>query len=221
MTPKRIKDQPFFDRPREKLAIKGAKALSDVELLAVLLGSGIKGKNVIRIAREIVKKMNRGEEIREIESLLSIDGIGLARACQLVASMEFARRRISKEGICIKKPDDVFPLLAHITDKKQEYFLCLTLNGANEVIGNRIITVGLLNRNQIHPREVFADAISDRAASIIIAHNHPSGQLEPGPEDLDATHRMVEAGMVLGIAVLDHVIVSKRGFYSFKENKLI
>lgn len=221
MTPKRIKDRPHFDRPREKLALKGAKALSDVELLAVLLGSGIKGKDVIRIAREIVRKMDRGREILEIDSLLTIDGIGLARAGQLVAALEFARRRLLKENIIIKNPRDAFPLLVHIAEKKQEHFLCLTLNGANEVIGNRIITVGLLNRSQIHPREVFADAISDRAASIIIAHNHPSGLLEPGPEDFDATRRIVDAGVVIGISVLDHVIVSKHGFYSFKENKLI
>ncbi|MGD9158364.1 MAG: DNA repair protein RadC [Desulfobacteraceae bacterium] len=221
MTPKCIKDRLPLDRPREKLVLKGTKALSDVELLAVLLGSGIKGKDVIRIAREILKKMNKGGEILEIDSLLTIDGIGLARAGQLLAALEFARRHLLKESNTIKKPGDAFPLLAHIADKKQEYFLCLTLNGANEVIGNRIITIGLLNRNQIHPREVFADAISDRAASIIIAHNHPSGLLEPGPEDLDTTNRLVDAGLVLGIAVLDHVIVSKNGYYSFKENNLI
>ena len=167
MSPKRIKDRPHFDRPREKLATKGAKALSDVELLAVLLGSGIKGKDVIGIAREIARKIDKGKEIIEIDSLLSINGIGLAKAGQLVAALEFARRRLSKENIIIKTPQDAFPLVASIADKKQEYFLCLTLNGANEVIGNRIITVGLLNRNQIHPREVFVDAISDRAASII------------------------------------------------------
>lgn len=221
MTPKCIKDRLPLDRPREKLVLKGAKALSDVELLAVLLGSGIKGKDVIRIAREIVKKMNKGGEILEIDSLLTIDGIGLAKAGQLLAALEFARRHLIKESTIIKKPGDAFPLLAHITDKKQEYFLCLTLNGANEVISNRIITIGLLNRSQIHPREVFADAISDRAASVIIAHNHPSGLLEPGPDDIDTTRRLVEAGLVLGIAVLDHVIVSKNGYYSFKENKLI
>lgn len=221
MISKCIKDRLPLDRPREKLLLKGAKALSDVELLAVILGSGIKGKDVIRIAREIVKKMNKHGEILEIDSLLTIDGIGLAKAGQLLAALEFTRRHLIKESTIIKKPGDAFPLLAHITDKKQEYFLCLTLNGANEVIGNRIITIGLLNRSQIHPREVFADAISDRAASVIIAHNHPSGLLEPGPDDIDTTRRLVEAGLVLGIAVLDHVIVSKNGYYSFKEKKLI
>lgn len=221
MTPKRIKDRPYFDRPREKLAARGAKALSDVELLAVLMGSGIRGKDVIRIAREIVRKIDSGKEIMEIDSLLSIDGIGLARAGQLVAALEFARRRLLKENIVIKRPRDAFPLFNSIADKQQEHFLCLTLNGANEVIGNRTITVGLLNRSQIHPREVFVDAISDRAAAVIIAHNHPSGLLEPGPEDLAVTRRMVEAARIIGIAVLDHIIVSKRGFFSFKEHKLL
>lgn len=130
----------------------------------------------------------------------------------MTAAFRFAMRRLSNKGITIKAPGDTFPLLFNIADKKQEYFICLTLNGANEVIGNRVIPVRQLNRNQVHAGEVFADAISDRAASIIIAHNLPSGVHEPGPEDLETTNRIAKAGAVLGIALLDHIIVSRRGF---------
>ena len=115
----------------------------------------------------------------------------------------------------------MLPLISYIADKKQEYFLCLSLNGANEIIGNRIVTVGLLNANQIHPREVFVDAISDRAASVIFAHNHPSGVLKPSPDDIAATRQLVKAGKILGIAVLDHIIITKKGYLSLKQKGFI
>jgi DNA repair protein RadC len=214
---KHIKDIPNFERPREKLAAKGPEALSDLELLSILLGSGIKGKTVFNVARSILRKLDNHKEKIDIKSLLSIDGIGFAKACQILASLEFARRRILKEGIVIHRADDVLPLISYIANKKQEYFLCLSLNGANEIIGNRVVTVGLLNANQIHPREVFVDAISDRAASVILAHNHPSGVLKPSPDDITATRQLIKAGKILGIAVLDHIIITKKGHLSFKE----
>ena len=108
-----------------------------------------------------------------------------------------------------------------IADKKQEHFICLSLNGANEVIGNRVVTVGLLNSSQVHPREVFAEVISDRAASVILAHNHPSGVLKPSPEDITINQQLVDAGKILGITVLDHIIITKNGYLSFKEAGLM
>jgi DNA repair protein RadC len=207
--------------PREKLAAKGAKALSDTELLAVILGSGIPGKDVFQIARSLIRKLDRSGEHIDVNSLLSVVGIGFARACQIVASFEFARRRIAKDGCFIQSATDVLPFISRIVDKKQEHFLCVSLNGANELIGSRLITVGLLNTTQVHPREVFADAISERAASVILAHNHPSGILEPTREDLAATRRLVDAGKILGISVLDHIIVSKKGYLSLKEAGLM
>ncbi len=217
---KNIKDIPNFDRPREKLATQGAEALSDVELLAILLGSGVKGKNVFQLANSILKKLNNIRKV-DIKTLLSIEGIGLAKACQILAALEFARRRFVKKLFIVQKPRDILPLILPFADKKQEYFLCISLNGANEVIGNRIVTVGLLNSSQIHPREVFADVISERAASVILAHNHPSGILKPSPEDIAITKQMIEAGKILGISVLDHIIITKKGYLSFKERRLM
>ena len=132
-----------------------------------------------------------------------------------------ARRRLFRDSIQIQKAEDVLPLVSYIADKKQEYFICITLNGANEVIGNRVVTVGLLNTNQVHPREVFVDAISDRAASVVFAHNHPSGQLKASPDDITTTNQLVDAGKILGISVLDHIIITKKGHLSFKESGLI
>lgn len=218
---KPIKEIPSFDRPREKLAAKGAKALSDVELLATLLGSGVKGKNVFQISHAILRELGNHKETIDVKTLISIEGVGFAKACQIVAAFEFARRRLLKESTFVRKAEDILPLISHIADKKQEYFLCISLSGANEVIGNRIVTVGLLNTNQVHPREVFADAISDRAASIILAHNHPSGILTPSADDVATTRQLVDAGNIIGISVLDHIIVTKNGYLSFKEKGLM
>jgi len=218
---KHIKDIPDFDRPREKLAARGPEALSDTELLAILLGSGVKGKDVFQVAHAILRKLDRDREKVNVETLVSIEGVGLAKACQIVASFEFARRRLLRRSVVIQKAQDVLPLVSYIANKKQEYFLCISLNGANEVIGNRVVTVGLLNTNQVHPREVFADAISDRAASIILVHNHPSGVLKPSPDDLATTRQLVDAGRILGIPVLDHIIVTRKGYLSFKERGLM
>jgi len=218
---KTIKDIPNFDRPREKLAAKGPEALSDSELIAILLGSGVKGKDVFQVARAILRKLDSKKEKVDVKTLVSIEGVGFAKACQIIASFELARRRLLKESIVIQKARDVLPLISYIAHKKQEYFLCISLNGANEVIGNRIVTVGLLNANQVHPREVFVDAISDRAASVILAHNHPSGVLKPSPNDITTTKQLVEAGKILGISVLDHIIITKKGHLSFKEKGLM
>ncbi|MCG2778852.1 MAG: DNA repair protein RadC [Desulfobacterales bacterium] len=218
---KHIKDIPNFDRPREKLAAKGPEALSDSELLAILLGSGVKGKDVFQVARSILRKLDKEKEKIDVKALVSIEGVGFAKACQIVASFEFARRRLLKERVVIQKAENILPLISYIADKKQEYFLCISLNGANEVIGNRVVTVGLLNESQVHPREVFVDAISDRAASIILAHNHPSGILKPTPPDLATIKQLVEASKIIGIPILDHIIITKKGYLSFKERGLI
>lgn len=218
---KSIKDSPEFDRPREKLRNRGAAALSDSELLAVLLGSGSKGNNVFQVAQSILRKFSRTGPDLDIQTLLGIEGIGLAKAAQIVAALEFARRRFFNNSVVIKTAQDVLPFMSHIASKKQEYFLCISLNGANEVINNRVVTIGLINSSQIHPREVFADVISDRACSIILAHNHPSGILKPSGDDITVTSQMIEAGKIIGISVLDHIIITKSGYFSFKEKGII
>jgi DNA repair protein RadC len=218
MARKRIRDLPNFQRPREKLLERGPEALSDAELLAILLRTGVEGKSALDLAKTILEKAGPDLPRWGVEELSAIPGVGKAKACQIVAAFELARRFAHRGRPRIREPKDVIPYVQHIADKKQEYFLCLTLNGAGEVIQTRVVTVGLLDSSQVHPREVFADAIADRAAAVILAHNHPSGSLEPTPADLEVTRQLAEAGRILGIAVLDHVIVSKKGFLSLKEH---
>ncbi|MEW6276147.1 MAG: DNA repair protein RadC [Bacillota bacterium] len=215
---KRIADIPKPDRPREKLMEKGAAALSDLELLAVLLGRGIKGRDVLAVASRILQVLDTGNEKLNLDELQKIEGVGPAKAALIAAALEFARRRIRPEGLKISFPADVLPLISHFADRKQEHFLCVSLNGANEVIATRVISVGLVNKAQVHPREVFADPITDRATAIIIAHNHPAGGLTPSKEDLEITRQLKAAGETLGIRLLDHIIFNRKGYYSFLEH---
>jgi len=218
---KRIKEMPEFSRPREKLREKGAQVLSDAELIAVLLRSGIKGKEVRSLAAEVARLLTERRGNISFEDLARIKGIGLAKAAQILSAFELARRHLLKEAVKIACAADVLPLLSDIAGKQQEYFVCISLNGAHEVIEKRIVTVGLLDKSQVHPREVFADVLADRAAAVILAHNHPSGELKPSNSDLKIQEQLMEAGRILGIRILDHVIVSKRGYYSFQEAGLI
>ncbi len=170
---KNIKNLPEKERPREKLQLKGPEALSDIELIAILLGSGTKGHDVMKVAGRILKTLDGNPKQVSIEELQKIEGVGLAKATLIAASLEFARRRIRPEGLKITTPADVLPLIQHYADRKQEHFICISINGANEVIKSRVVSVGLVNKTQVHPREVFADPITDRASAIIVAHNRP------------------------------------------------
>ncbi|HEX3002118.1 MAG TPA: DNA repair protein RadC [Methanoregula sp.] len=219
---RKMKDVPVKDRPREKIVDKGVSTLSDTELIEAIIGRGTRTRDVREIARDICGILRQKEGIR-YQDIRAIGGIGPTRASQIIACFEMGRRyyALSSEGGKVTKPDDVLPLITHIRDKRQEYFCCITLNGAGEVLGNRIITVGLLNHSLVHPREVFADAITDRAASIICVHNHPSGSLEPSSQDIAITTQLKEAGSLVGIQLIDHVIVTKTGHLSMRERGLI
>jgi len=217
MMSKRIADIPELERPREKLQQKGPKALSDRELLAILLGSGTKTHDVMTLAGRILKALDKGNAEPSVKDLQKIDGVGPAKATLISAALEFARRRIRPEGLKISFPPDVLPLIQHYADRKQELFLCISLNGANEVIASRIVSVGLVNKTQVHPREVFADPLIDRASAIIVAHNHPAGGLTPSKEDIQITKRLKDAGETLGIKLLDHIIFNHKGYFSFLE----
>ncbi len=218
---KRIQDLPARERPREKLCHKGAQALSDMELLAVLLGSGSQKCDVLALAGKLLRQLDQIGTSPSVEDLLSVHGVGYAKACLIVAGLEFARRRIRPHGFKIAFPPDAYPLIRHIADRHQEHFLCISLNGANEVIALRTVSVGLVNRALVHPREVFADPITDRAAAIIVAHNHPSGNLAPSQDDLSVTRQLKEAGNTLGIRLLDHIIFNHEKYYSLLENNQI
>lgn len=218
---RKIQDIPIKERPREKLLIKGAGALSDRELLAIILGRGTVKNDVLTLSKKVIEIIDKtGIEFKP-KDITEIDGIGEAKATTIAAAFEFVRRRIKPEGLKIKSPLDVLPLIQHYSDRKQEHFLAISLNGANEVLNVRIITIGLVNQSQIHPREVFADVLMDRASAVIIAHNHPSGNLSPSKEDCKVTKIIKEASKILGIKLLDHIIFSKKGSYSFKKNDKI
>jgi len=209
------------DKPREKLIRKGPNALKDFELMAVLLGSGIAGKDVIKLSKEIIALFEKGFESLDLNSLANIHGMGPAKAAQILAAIELSKRYLIKQNKKITSAEDVYSELKEYRNKKQEYFLVLTLNGASHLIEKRIISIGTLNQSLVHPREVFADAIGDRAAGIIIAHNHPSGQLEASHEDKMVTKRIKEVGKIMGIELLDHVILTKDGYLSLREEGIV
>ncbi len=218
---KKLKDLSASERPREKLKAKGPAALSDLELLAILLGSGTRTGDVLTVAGRILKVVDGRNDKLSLEELLRIEGVGPAKASLVAAALEFARRRIRPEGLRIAFPPDVLPLIRHYADRRQEHFICVSLNGANEVIAARVVSVGLVDKTQVHPREVFADPLTDRASAVIVAHNHPSGSLEPSPEDIDITSRLKSAGEILGIRLLDHIVFNQKGYCSFLEKGLL
>jgi DNA repair protein RadC len=218
---KTIKDMPEHSRPREKLREKGAPALSDEELVTVILGMGTAGVDVRTISKQVAGLIREHKEALNLDHLLAVPGMGLAKAGQILSAFELARRHLLKDAVKVSCAKDVLPLLADIAGKQQEYFLCISLNGANEVIEKRVVTIGLLDQSPVHPREVFADVIADRAATVIFAHNHPSGDLQPSEADLQLQDQLTEAGKILGIRVLHHIIVAKKGHYSFQEAGLI
>ncbi len=214
---KRISDIPEQDRPREKLLRKGAAALSDQELLAVLLGKGTQGMDVMKLSGKLVRLVDaKGLRVRAGD-LTQYQGVGDAKAALILSALEFARRRIKPDGVKIETSADLLPHVRHYADRKQEHFLCTTINGANEILNIRVVSIGLIDRAPVHPREVYADALTDRASAIIVAHNHPAGSLEPSSFDLEVTSQLKAAGIVMGIALLDHIIFNRSEYFSFLE----
>ena len=211
----RLSDRHPNDRPREKLARYGTARLSDLELLMAIIGSGNARADVGKIAREVLKILRQKGGDISYDDLCGVVGLGEAKIPVIVASLELARRYLmDDERPVIDSPEKAVELLADIRDKKQEYFVCLTLDGANRLIAKRVVTIGTLTASLVHPREVFADAIADRAASIIVAHNHPSGGLEASQADREVTNRLRQAGELLGISLVDHIIITKDYFQS-------
>ncbi len=219
----KIKDLPKIDRPREKLEKYGPEKLSDSELLAILLRTGSKGINVVELARKILGKFSgSGLAKANFKDLKNTFGLGAAKACEVVACFELGRRLLqNKQSALLLSPKDVWDELKDLRDHKKEHFVIFFLDARNQEIKREVISVGSLNANLVHPREVFEPAIRHLAAQVIIAHNHPAGDPSPSQEDSEITKRLVDAGKLLGIEVKDHVIVSKTNFFSFKEHKLL
>lgn len=210
----KMSEKPKDLRPREKLQTKGAAALSDYELIMAIIGSGSAAADVTKLARDVQKLLKDKGELTYAD-LLKIRGLGAAKATNLMASYELWRRQFEKpQQPIIRSNEDVLAQLADIRDKKQEYLICITLDGANRVINRRVISIGTVNFSVVHPREVYADAIADRAASIIVAHNHPGGTLTPSDPDIRATKRLRDAADLLGIIFYDHFIVTATGYCS-------
>lgn len=203
---------------RERILRDGPRSLADRELLAAMIGSGCAGKSVASIAKEVLTILDANRNDLDLKVLTRLSGMGDAKVCLIAAAFELGRRFLAIKDKRITMPKDLFPLIAHFADRKQEHFLCISLNGAHEVIAARGITSGLINKTPIHPREVFADPITDRACAIIVAHNHPSGNLDPSREDVDITKRLKAAGDLLGIPLLDHLVFSASEYYSFVEH---
>ncbi|MBU4579942.1 DNA repair protein RadC [Patescibacteria group bacterium] len=221
----KIKDLPKHERPREKLIEKGVENLRDGELMAILLRTGIKGKNVLKVSEEILSKFPKKKLLSlDFQELSKIKGIGNGKACLLLAAFELTKRALDVEDNnlpMINSAKDAVAQLQELRTAKKEHFAVLYLNARNQLVCKETISIGTLNASLVHPREVFKPAIDCLASSVILAHNHPSGDSEPSEDDLDLTKRMVEAGKILGIEVTDHVIISNLNSFSFKDKNLI
>ena len=222
-----IHDLPVSDRPRERLQRLGVEALSAQEILAVILGRGISGESVMVTAQRLLSQFGglKGISGASIEELSRIKGIGIAKAAQIKAAVELANRvdgyseTVSRP--LLRTPEDVAALVkGRLKEKKKEYFLAVLLDTRNQLIKTAEISIGSLDSSIVHPREVFKEAISASAAAVIFVHNHPSGDTEASGDDIRLTKRLAEAGEIIGIDVLDHVIIGGKAFRSLKREGL-
>ncbi len=221
-------ETPEHERPRERLVKVGAANLSEVELLAIIISRGTKGRPVRDIAQQLVNQFHSVAEVGRatVEELMLMPGIGKAKACQIVAAFELARR--SDDTPCVKEradvsdPKEVARLArSSVKDWRKECFFTLFLDSRSRLIGQAEVSVGCLDTTLAHPREVFEKAIRAGAAAIVVVHNHPSGDPSPSDDDVRLTRRLSEAAKILGIRLLDHVIVTRDSFYSFRGHALV
>lgn len=221
----KLKNLAKHEMPREKMLEKGVENLKDYELMAILLRTGVAGKNVLEIAKEILKKFPTKKLLTlDLKSLSKIKGIGTGKACLLLSAFELTKRALAVEDNnlpIISSAKEAVAQLQELRTAKKEHLVVLYLNARNQLIHKEIISVGTLNANLVHPREVFKSAIDYLAASIIIAHNHPSGGAEPSDNDLTTTNRLKEAGKIMGIEVIDHIILTQTSFFSLKERNML
>jgi DNA (cytosine-5)-methyltransferase 1 len=213
----KLKDIPKFDRPREKFLEKGPDALTDSELLAILLGSGIKGTNVKVLSQKILRKFGENFINASVDDLVEIQGIGQAKALQISSALALARRIFDKQNSLdnlILSAQDAFSLVSDLREKKQEHLICLYLNARNALIKKETISIGTLDKSIIHPREIFAPGLEMHAAGVILVHNHPSGDPKPSEQDKQVAKRIIEAGQLMGVNVVDFLIVAKNGVHS-------
>lgn len=218
-----IKDVPKEDRPRERLLKFGSSHLSNQELLAILLGTGTKKESVMNLANRLLMHFEGLKLLKDatIEELTAIKGIGKAKGVLVLSAIELGKRMNEykpDEKYTIRSPEDGADfVMEEMRSLRQEHFVAIFLNTKNQIIHRQTIFIGSLNASIVHPREVFREAVKRSAASIIVAHNHPSGDPTPSQEDIHVTRRLAESGKVVGIELLDHLIIGNRKFVSLKE----
>lgn len=213
----KIKDLPKVDRPRERFLEKGADALSKSELLAILIGSGIKGKNVKQLSEQIIKRFGSRFLDVTVDDLLEIPGIGKSKALQIVSALALVKRfhdELGSKDNVVSSTQDAVSLASEIKNKQKEYLVCLYLNARNALIKKEIISIGILDKSIVHPREIFGPAVELRAAGIILLHNHPSGDPTPSRQDVEVINKILEAGKIMGVNVIDFIIVSEKNIHS-------
>lgn len=225
-----LHDLPVNERPRERLIKHGVESLSLQELLSLIFGRGVKGESVTNISQKLISVFKSLDKLSDasIEELKETKGIGLAKACQIIACFEISRRLVKEEKSninkrsIIKTPKDIYLLFKEkITNFHKEYFLVASLDNRNKIINIDTISIGTLTSSLIHPRETYESAIKNHAAKIIIAHNHPSGELKPSKDDIVITDNLIKAGELLGIKLEDHLIITKDDYLSFREKRLL
>ncbi|MDD2548132.1 MAG: DNA repair protein RadC [Candidatus Pacebacteria bacterium] len=213
----KLKDIPQIDRPRERFLEKGPDALSKSELLAILLGSGIKGKNVKQLSEQIIRKFSNKFLDITVDDLLEIPGIGKAKALQIVSALALIKRfyeELGPKDNIVLSAQDAVSLTSEIRDKKKEYLVCLYLNARNALLKKEVISIGTLDKSLLHPREIFGPAVELRAAGVVLLHNHPSGDVEPSKQDIEVINKILEAGKIMGVNVIDFIIVSEKDIHS-------
>jgi DNA repair protein RadC len=223
-----VRDLPLSERPRERLLKLGSEALSAQEILALILGRGIKGESVMVTSQKLLSRFGnlKGIANASVEELSEIKGVGLAKAAQIKAALELSKRlegdASERQKPMVKSPEDVVKIVkSQLKGKKKEHFLVLCLDTRNRVINCKPVSMGSLDTSIVHPREAFKEAVSSCAASVIFVHNHPSGDPEPSKEDVELTKRLVKAGEIIGIDVLDHIVVCDRSYLSLKAKNLL
>ena len=218
-----IRDFPLSERPRERFLREGARGLTNQELIALLLRTGTKNESVLQLAERLIIKFDGLRMLKDasVEEITSINGIGEAKAIQLLTAVELGRRvhnLITTDRYVIRSPEDCANfLMEEMRFLSQEHFVCVYLNTKNQVLHKQTVFIGSLNSSIVHPREVFKEAFRRSAASIICAHNHPSGDPTPSKEDIDVTRRLIECGRLIGIDILDHLIIGEKKYVSLKE----
>ncbi len=220
----RIKDLPVSERPRERLINKGVSHLSDAELLAIVLKTGTKDVSAKTLATQILKQVGSVKNLGHVSfyELLKIKGIGVAKACQILALQELSKRMSMVQekiiSVRITTPDTVYNYYKNIVSETQEYFYCLYLDSNKKVLKEQLLFMGTVNQSLVHPRDIFKEAYTCNATAFICVHNHPTGDVRPSREDILITDRLNQIGILMGIKLVDHVIIGKDKYYSFLEN---